>query len=72
MDKTEKIEYEKGNEQYFDKYKVYDLFEKLFKELTINKPENPIDQLIERLKRQEVKSIFIKGYSGTNRKVLVY
>ena len=64
MDRTEKLEYEKGIEQYFDDHKVYDLFEKLFKELIINKPENPIDYLIERLKRQEVKRIFITGYSG--------
>ena len=68
MDRTEKLEYEKGIEQYFDDHKVYDLFEKLFKELIINKPEDPIGYLIERLKRQEVKRIFITGYSGTNRK----
>jgi hypothetical protein len=36
MDKTEHLEYEKGNEQYFDEHKMYDLFEKLFKELIIN------------------------------------
>ena len=68
MDRTEKLEYEKGIEQYFDDHKVYDLFEKLFKELIINKPEDPINYLIERLKRPEVKRIFITGYSGTNRK----
>ena len=68
MDRTEKLEYEKGIEQYFDDHKVYDLFEKLFKELIINKPEDPIEYLIERLKRKEVKRIFITGYSGTNRK----
>ena len=68
MDRTEKLEYEKGIEQYFDDHKVYDLFEKLFKELIINKPEDPIGYLIERLKRKEVKRIFITGYSGTNRK----
>ena len=68
MDRTEKLKYEKGIEQYFDDHKVYDLFEKLFKELIINKPEDPINYLIERLKRQEVKRIFITGYSGTKRK----
>ena len=68
MDRTEKLEYEKRIEQYFDDHKVYDLFEKLFKELIINKPEDPINYLIERLKRPEVKRIFITGYSGTNRK----
>ena len=68
MDRTEKLEYEKGIEQYFDEHKVYDLFEKLFKELIINRPENPLDYLIARLGRQDTKRIFITGYSGTNRK----
>lgn len=68
MDRTEKLEYEKGIEQYFDEHKVYDLFEKLFKELVINKPENPIDYLIERLGRKEAKRIFITGHSGTDKK----
>ena len=68
MDRTEKLEYEKGIERYFDDHKVYDLFEKLFKELLVNRPENPLDYLIARLKRQDTKRIFITGYSGTNRK----
>ena len=68
MDRTEKLEYEKGIEQYFDEKKVYDLFEKLFKELIINRPENPIDYLITRLNRQDTKRIFITGYPGTERK----
>ena len=68
MDRTEKLAYEKGIEQYFDEHKVYDLFEKLFKELIINRPENPLDYLISRLKRQDTKRIFITGYSGTKKK----
>lgn len=68
MDRTEKLEYEKGIEQYFDDHKVYDLFEKLFKELIINRPENPLDYLISRLKRKDAKRIFITGYSGTDKK----
>jgi adenylate kinase len=70
MDRTEKLQYEQGIEQYFDENKVYDLFEKLFKELVINKPENPIDYLIESLKKEETKRIFVTGYPGTNRKAV--
>ena len=70
MDRTEKLKYEQGIEQYFDENKVYDLFEKLFKDLVINKPENPIDYLIEHLKKEETKRIFITGYPGTSRKVI--
>ncbi len=68
MDRKKKLSYEKGIEQYFDEHKVYDLFEKLFKELIINRPENPLDYLISRLQRQDTKRIFITGYSGTNKK----
>ena len=70
MDRTEKLEYEKGIEQYFDDHKVYDLFEKLFKELIINRPDDPLDYLIQRLQTPDTKRIFITGYSGTNRKTI--
>ena len=67
MDRTDKLNYEQGIENYYDQHKVYDLFDKLFKELIINKPENPIDYLIERLKRKETKRIFItKGCESCN------
>lgn len=68
MDRAEKLEYEQSMEKYFDEHKIYDLFEKLFKELIINQPDNPIDYLIERLKRQPQKRIFISGWPGTYRK----
>ena len=68
MARTDKLNYERGIENYYDQHKVYDLFDKLFKELIINKPENPIDYLIERLKRKETKRIFITGYPGASRK----
>ena len=68
MDRTEKLNYEKGIEKYFDDHKVYDLLEKLFKELIVNRPANPIDYMIERLKRKPVKRIFITGSGGDNYK----
>jgi hypothetical protein len=39
MDRNEKLKYEQGIESYFDEHKVYDLFEKLFKELIVNRPD---------------------------------
>ena len=70
MDRVQKLEYEKTMEDYFHEHKVYDLIERLFEELIINKPENPIDYLIERLKRKTTKRIFITGYSGTSVKTI--
>ena len=68
MDRNEKLKYEQGIESYFDEHKVYDLFEKLFKELIVNRPDEPIDYLIERLQRKETQRIFITGYPGTDGK----
>ena len=68
MDRSEKLQYEQGIEHYFDEHKVYDLFEKMFKELIINKPEQPVDYLIERLQRKDQRRIFITGYPGTLKK----
>ena len=64
MDRVQKLEYEKSMEEYFHTHKVYDLIERLFEELIVNKPENPIDYLISRLKRKTTKRIFITGTPG--------
>jgi adenylate kinase len=68
MDRVQKLEYEKSMEDYFHDNKIYDLMESLFEELIINKPENPIDYLINRLKRKKTTKIFITGYAGSNAK----
>ena len=64
MDRVQKLDYEKSMEEYFHTHKVYELIERLFEELIVNKPENPIDYLIERLKRKTTKRIFITGTPG--------
>ena len=64
MDRVQKLEYEKSMEEYFHTHKVYELIERLFEELIVNKPENPIDYLIERLQRKTTKRIFITGAPG--------
>ena len=68
MDRVQKLEYEKSMENYFHEHKVYELMERLFEELIINKPNDPIDFLINRLKRKATKKIFITGFSGAGLK----
>ena len=65
MDRVQKLEYEKSMEEYFHTHKVYDLIERLFEELIVNRPENPIDYLISRLQRKATKRIFITGNPGS-------
>ena len=68
MDRAEKLQFQQKIEEYFEEKKVYELFEKLFKELIVNKPDNPVEYLIQRMKKKDTKRIFITGLSGTDRK----
>lgn len=75
MDRNEKLEFQQKIEAYFEERRVYDLFEKLLRELVITKPKDPIDYLVHRIKKKDCiiiiilgKRIFITGTPGTNRK----
>jgi adenylate kinase len=68
MNREEKLAFQKETEEYFESKRVYDLFEKLLKELVINKPEDPIDYLMDRLKKKDIKRIFVTGSAGSDRK----
>ena len=70
MDRTEKLQYQQSIENYFEDKKVYDLLEKYFKDLIVNKPKDPLDYLIKRVKTVDSKRIFITGSAGTDRKEL--
>jgi adenylate kinase len=68
MNREEKLCFQKDTEEYFEQKRVYDLFEKLLKELIVNKPDSPIDYLIDRLKKKDTRKIFITGPPGCDRK----
>jgi adenylate kinase len=70
MDREQKLNYEKSMENYFHEHKVYNLFQNLFEELVKEKPKDPINYLIERLKRKGTKKIFIVGYPGSEVKTV--
>lgn len=58
MDRNEKLLWQQSIENYFESKKIYDLFEKLVKELVVNKPNDPYDYLIKRLKTKDSKFLF--------------
>jgi adenylate kinase len=68
MDRNEKLQFQQSIENYLEDKKVYELFEKLLKDLIIIKPKDPIDYLIKRIKTKDIKRIFITGSAGTERK----
>ena len=81
MDKLQKFEFMKSIEDYLEDNQVYELFESLLKQLVINRPEQPLDFLIQKLSKPEGKQhsktrphpaagkrIFLVAPPGTNRK----
>lgn len=68
MERNEKLHFQQDIENYFEEKRVYNLFEKLLKELIILKPSDPLDYMIKRLQTPDTKRIFITGSAGVNRK----
>ena len=57
MDKISKLKNQKEIETYLEEKCVYDIFEDLLKKLMINKPENPINYLVDALSEVEGNNI---------------
>jgi hypothetical protein len=55
MNKNEKTQYIIDLEKELESKHVYDLMEKLMRDLIVHQPANPLDFLIERLKHPEGK-----------------
>ena len=69
MDQIKKYEEEVKIEEYFEEKRIYELFKNLFKDLLVNRPENPLDFLIDKLKNPKPPiRVFVVGPPGSNRK----
>ena len=55
MDKLQKFDYMQTIESYLEQKQVYEMFEDLLKQLVVNKPDNPLDFLMDKLKSQQSK-----------------
>ena len=65
MDQKRKIEYTELLENYMQDHSIYDLFQDLISELLIDKPEEPLDYLINKLTKSRNRRLFLTG--GTTR-----
>ena len=53
MNKVQKIDYVKEVSDHLEKNSVFEIFERMTRELIVNQPENPIDFLINSLKNPQ-------------------
>lgn len=53
MDKGNKLNYQREVEKYLEGKKVYEVFEELLQAVLINKPEDPVDFMIQKLNEPE-------------------
>ncbi len=58
MLKEKKIDFQRGCEEYIEEQGLYEIFEDMMRNLIINKPEDPVKFLIDKLEKPESKSLF--------------
>ncbi len=57
MLKEKKIDFQRGCEEYIEEQGLYEIFEDMMRNLIINKPEDPVKFLIDKLEKPESKSL---------------
>ena len=60
MLKEKKIDFQRGCEEYIEEQGLYEIFEDMMRNLIINKPEDPVKFLIDKLEKPESKLPFHK------------
>ena len=55
MLKEKKIDFQRGCEEYIEEQGLYEIFEDMMRSLIINKPQDPLKFLIDRLEKPESK-----------------
>ena len=68
MDEIKIHEEEIKIEEYFEEKKVYQLMKNLMKKVVTERPEDPIDFLIDQLEKPKPRRVFLVGPPGSNRK----
>ena len=56
MLKEKKIDFQRSCEEYIEEQGLYEIFEDMMRNLIINKPEDPVKYLIDKLEKPESKS----------------
>ena len=59
MLKEKKIDFQRGCEEYIEEQGLYEIFEDMMRNLIINKPEDPVKFLIDKLEKPESKLLFL-------------
>lgn len=67
MDKMSKFDYMSSIESYLNENQVYELFEDLLKQLVISRPDKPLEFLLQKIKMNQIRRIFLLGPPGACR-----
>ena len=58
MLKEKKIDFQRGCEEYIEEQGLYEVFEDMMRSLIINKPQDPVKFLIDKLEKPQSKSLY--------------
>jgi hypothetical protein len=59
MDKLQRFDFQQSIEQFLEQNQIYELFEGLLKDLVANRPDQPLDYLIQKLSKARGKFIYV-------------
>ena len=67
MDKMQKFDYMQSIETYLEENQVYEMFEDLLKQIIVARPDNPLEFLVQKIKQNNVRRIFLMSMPGLSR-----
>ena len=67
MDKVQKFEFNEQIKQYMHEQEVYELFQSILRNLIIEKPEDPLEYIINYLGKEPTRRVFLMGPPGSFR-----
>lgn len=68
MDLRQKLEFQEVIDNYLSEHQVYELFQSWVSDLMIDKPDDPIEYLLKKLIKPDIRRVMITGGSGRIRK----
>ena len=71
MDLRQKLEFQEVIDNYISDHGIYELFQGYISDLLIDKPESPLEYLINKLSKSDHRRLMITGSSGRIRKEVV-
>ena len=63
----QKMDFMQSIETYLNEHQVYELFEELVRQVVVSRPEKPLEFILQKIKANRSKRIFLLGAPGARK-----